>query len=419
MLKLFNIKSVTGDAALIFISSLLASAFTFSLHMLMAKKLDVHSYGVVNVLLESGSLVVMMADMGLTVAFINLYARYKRECRLNDIAILDSIVALLRIVIGGISAILVVIYFAKSREYHQAVYLSVVVSLCACIEALNQHYFSYLQCVQQHKKLAMLRIGLPLLRLSLIGAFAFINVLSVKMAVIVYGLSAVVFYLATRPNFITYKNIRLTACRVVLKDIISVATWTSSSSIIVILIMKLDIFLLATFASPAEIAIYAVAQKYASVATIVSSALATVLMPKAASIENKDQLKKYLKSSMRISVLFAIPIIVLGVGADLFLPILFGAHYDKAAVISMLLIFSYLFGVFVNPLSYVFYNLGLSKMLTRVNFIQLVIAILVGALYVHTYGAIAVAISNIVTRMLGAALIACIFIRQLRVNFWK
>lgn len=387
--------------------------------MLMARNLDVHSYVVVNVLLESGSLVVMMADMGLTVAFINLYARYKREGRQDHIVMLDSIVALLRIVIGGVSAILVVIYFVKSREYHQAVYLAVVVSLCACIEALNQHYFSYLQCVQQHKKLAMLRIGLPLLRLILIGAVAFINTLSVKIVIIFYSFSAVIFYLATRPNFSINKSISFPICRIVFQDIVSVATWTSSSSIIVILTMKLDIFLLATLASPVETAIYAVAQKYASVATIVSSALSTVLMPKAASIENKDQLKKYSKSSISISAFFAVPVIALGVGAELFLPILFGAYYDKAAVVSMLLIFSYLFGVFVNPLSYVFHNMGLSKMLTRVNFIQLMIAILMGALYVPTYGAIAVAISNIVTKMLGAGLIAFIFIKKTRVNFAK
>ena len=402
------------NTGLVFVSSIVASALTFLTHVVLARNLSVENYGALNVLLESLSTVIMLGDMGTTVALINLYVKYKKNGRDDHIAFLVKAIALIKFAIGLVSSFVIVGYLLFTKKLQVEYWLLGIAFGCACFEVLYQNLLALYQCRETHTRLAFFRIMLPGVRLGAIALLTLTGTLDLYSATFLYGI-AVLATLA--PMFISSQKWPSAWSRFLVKDynsdvisdIKSVVRWTSLSSFVVVLLMKMDIFFLLSLSSSTEVGIFSTAQKYAAVGSIISSALSVVLMPRAAHIENSDGLRKYVRSSFQVSLLFAVPVLALAFAADHLLIRFFGQQYQHAVVIAQWLTFSFAVGLVINPLSYIFYNLGCAKYLTYMNFTQLILAACVNFALVPTYGALGPGISNLITRILGALFILWVY----------
>lgn len=402
------------STGLVFVSSIAASAFTFLTHVFLARNLTVESYGVVNVLLESLSTVIMFGDMGTTVALINLYVRYKREGNEERVTFLAKTIALIKLAIGLISSAVIVAYLTLTKKLDVENWLIAVGFGCACFEVLYQYFLALYQCREAYLKLAFYRVVLPGFRLAGIAFLIITGSFSLYSAIFLYSIVVVVtlllMFFGTKNRKDAWASFRTAFyCEQVLADIKSVTRWTSLSSLVVVLLMKMDIFFLLSLSNSTQVGIFSTAQKYAAVGTIISSALSAVLMPRAAHIENSQALRQYVRSSFQVSMLFAAPVFVLIFMAKYLLVQFFGQQYQQSIIIAQWLTFSFAIGLIINPLSYVFYNLGCAKYLTYMNVAQLVLAVCVDLALVPAYGALGPGIANLVTRVLGAAFILWVY----------
>jgi len=402
------------STGLVFVSSIAASALTFLTHVFLARNLTVESYGIVNVLLESLSTVIMLGDMGTTVALINLYVKYRKSGNEERIAFLVKAIALIKLVIGLISSILIAGYLVYTKKLVVEYWLLVAGFGCACLEVLYQNLLALYQCREAHVQLAFYRVVLPAVRLSAIAILTVTGMLGLYSAIFLYSVAVIATLVGMVFSTMDWKSVWASFQNAfyyeqVISDIKSVTRWTSVSSLVVVLLMKMDIFFLLSLSTNTQLGIFSTAQKYAAVGTIISSALSVVLMPRAAHIENAQALRQYVRSSLQVSLLFAAPVLVLALAANYLLVNFFGQQYQQSVIIAQWLTFSFAIGLIVNPLSYVFYNLGCAKYLTYMNVAQFILAVCVNFALVPSQGALGPGISNLMTRIVGAAIILWVY----------
>lgn len=412
-------KNLFRNTSWVFISSLVASGFTFLTHIFLARNLTIASYGAVNVLMESLSTVIMLADMGTTVALINLLVKYKKNSQHEEAAFLVKAIAVLKLLIGSLSSFIVLGYLIFAGRVAVGLWLLVTLFGCACLEALYQNWLALFQCREEHFKLAIYRVVLPALRLIAVALLALTGTITLYNALLLYSLSVIVtlgvmYFRSANRGRLVRGFLETTYQSTVVLDIKDVARWTSLSSLMVVLVMKMDIFLLVSLSNSTEIGVFSTAQKYAAIGTVISSALSVVLMPRAAHVTDKASLNEYVRSALQTAMLFAAPVLVLAALANHLLVHFFGQQYHSSVVVAQWLTVSFALGLLVNPLSYVFYNLGYAKYLTYMNVSQFVLAFATSFMMVPTLGALGSSMSNFVTRVFGAAFILLVFVFKIK-----
>lgn len=418
-----SLPKIYSSAGWAFLSSVTASALTFLLHIFLARSLSVSSYGSVAVVLEFLAVVIMLADMGLTVALINLYVRYTKANRDADAEFLVKAITVLKLSMAIVASGGIAIYSSQTEGLELEFWILIFAFFCAYVEVAYQNILVLLQSRELFKQLALYRVALPILRV--VGIFWLLKTghMSKTSAILLYAASSVV---AFSLMFITADRTIVGLKKTfwsrnwhpeVIKDLKEFVRWTSLASVVVVFTMKMDTFLLLSLTSSTEVGLYSAAQRLAGLGTVVSSALSVVLMPRAAHINTQAELNAYVRSALMISLLFAGPVVVAGCMAEQLMELIFGANYTGSADVAALLIASFVLGVIVNPLSYVFYNQGYARYLTYLNMAQFAVGLMISSLLIPNLGALGAGISSLTTAFLGFIFIIWNFYSRLRPRF--
>jgi O-antigen/teichoic acid export membrane protein len=180
---------------------------------------------------------------------------------------------------------------------------------------------------------------------------------------------------------------------------------TQIASICVIATAKIQFFLMDVLSDSAQLGAFAAAHRYSMVASILTVAATTVLMPLAAAVDSRAAFDRYRSASWRLSACLAFPVLALVLFADPILPLLFGTEFDVAVVPAQIMLLGLVLSMFVTPLSYTFYNASAAPALAWLNAGQLVFSCVVGLLLIPTYGAIGAAWVSLGVNVLGLAVI--------------
>ena len=117
MSKTQNIsKKLTGDTGLAILSSILASGINFLIHIILARNLSIEDYGSINLTLEVISSVILMADMGTTVALINLYIKYRASEAHDKALFLLQATAIIKISIAATASTIAATYLTSTQD---------------------------------------------------------------------------------------------------------------------------------------------------------------------------------------------------------------------------------------------------------------------------------------------------------------
>ena len=362
----------------------------------------------------------MLADMGLTVALINLYVRYTSANRTADAEFLVKAITIAKLSMAILASAGIAVYASQAEKFDLDLWILVFALFCTSVEVAYQNVLALLQSRESFKQLALYRVALPALRVVGILWLLQTGSMSKTDAILCYALSSVVVFVLmyfTVDHTVTGLRQIFTSQKwrpEVIADLKEFVRWTSLASVIVVFTMKMDTFLLLSLSTNTEVGLYSAAQRLAGLGTVVSSALSIVLMPRAAHVKTRAEIDAYVRSAVRISLLFAGPVVVVGCASEQVIRLLFGAHYTASAGVAGLLIGAFVLGVIVNPLSYVFYNQGYARYLTYLNLAQFVVGLSISSILIPKLGALGAGISSLTTAALGFVFIIWIFYGRLR-----
>jgi O-antigen/teichoic acid export membrane protein len=97
--------------------------------------------------------------------------------------------------------------------------------------------------------------------------------------------------------------------------------------------------------------------------------------------------------------------VLLEIVSPLVIGILFGKAYEHAVPVFGILLVSYMFGIVINPISLIYYQVNRAYVLTLVNWGQLLIGYFCNLILIPPYGANGAAVSSLLLHIFSSAVI--------------
>jgi len=197
-------------------------------------------------------------------------------------------------------------------------------------------------------------------------------------------------------------------------EIFHFSKWILLSYVASVISSRLDIFLLQRYHGSEAVGLYAAAQQLAMLLPLFIGAITTALLPRISKMKSRDEFSGYLKRVMFGSItmaLLATPLLLL---APLVVRIIFGVQYVDTALYLQILAFGYLFALIANPVSLVFYARDKPKVLTALNYFNLVIITALFFLIIPKFGALGAALCFAFNNFLAMALIIPLAINEIK-----
>ena len=188
------------------------------------------------------------------------------------------------------------------------------------------------------------------------------------------------------------------------------------SSVIVMVIQRLDIWLLGIFATRDQIGVYNAASRFALPLVMLLGATTAALWPRAAAVTATSDVRALLGRTVRLSLLVAFVALVYAVWVPQLAPALFGANYSGSILLGQLLSLRYVLAILSAPLGVIGYSLGLVRVYWLVNLLQLATVLTINLVLLPRIGAVGSAIAYLANELVGLAVVGTLTWRRLAVS---
>lgn len=413
----------------VFLSKSTSQGTLFILNVLIARTLLPESYGLWVTMINTLMLLSQLSDLGINTGYIRFGSTYLKES--TKLRVVHRLVLRIKfyiclaiIVIGLLFSKPLTVWLFKSTEYQLLIILAVIGSFCL---SLFGYLVSFLQIKQWFYLLSKIEVVNNLIRVILIVVLLTTGVVKIDIYILIYCLVPLLIYL-----FCYFKFMRSEVCveieerrlyeNQIAKDLIQFIRWVVISSFSVMLISRIDVYIIQYYYSTYEVGLYGSASQLAMIFPLITTSLTTVLLPKVSQMTQSQELDKYIRSIFKfIPAIVVFFVLIILFSHDL-LSIVYGEQYHGVEDIFRILLFGTIIGTIINPISLVFYAIRKEKVLTILNVIQLLIALALNLILVPKFSIVGAAIANTAIRVIGGGYILSfcyIYIRQLKLKEYK
>jgi O-antigen/teichoic acid export membrane protein len=351
------------------------------------------------------TLLLSLADSGLSNSVVNLINRKGISSQTETNKYLK---AGLSIRLGlGIFISLTGFFFAKYLSidiYHNPALRELFIFAFLGVTILGLH--SYISTIYQTKNNFIRRtkyqISTSVIRvLGLLIMFIISEHFSIKNAFIIYVFSPLLVMIFHFKEIITIVKQPLSIADFKLKSktIFNFSKWLFLSMIAVLLISRIDQFMLLKMVPPEEAGYYAIATQLIMILPLITESLTTVLLPKVSNL-NTD-LQKYRQQILKRIGPISIFILILIPIAKYLILIIFGNSYAPAIPIFQILVIGFSLDITINLLSLVFYSTSKVWYLTILNYIQLITVIIGNIILIPHFHSVGAAVSATLVRVIA------------------
>jgi O-antigen/teichoic acid export membrane protein len=185
----------------------------------------------------------------------------------------------------------------------------------------------------------------------------------------------------------------------------SFALFNLLSTVIVLVTMRADVWLMGVFLDQSQIGIYSVATRFTLPLTIVLGALNTALWPRASALSSATGTVALLRKTLRMGFLVSLAGVVYALIGPLVAPWLFGAQYASSVLLAQILCLRYCLAILYTPIGVIGYSFGLVRAYWWINLLQLVPVVVINVLLLPVYGPVGSALALIANEIVGFVLV--------------
>lgn len=191
------------------------------------------------------------------------------------------------------------------------------------------------------------------------------------------------------------------------------ASYNLISTVIVMLILRADVWLMGVFLDQNQIGLYFSASRFSLPLSMVLTAINAALWPRASACLTVQQTKNLLIQTFRLSALVAAAATVYAVVVPLFAPFLFGQEYVASTTIGQFLSFRYAIAILICPVGVIGYSFGLVRVYWWINCIQLAVVVSIAAWLLPKIGPLGAALALIANELIGVLIVGALLLRRL------
>jgi O-antigen/teichoic acid export membrane protein len=233
-----------------------------------------------------------------------------------------------------------------------------LVFLALPLLTIHGFFVTALQARQRFERLALATLYKNALRLVLIGALVVLGMLDVQSALwsllLGAGIAMGLAMATAGIGFLSTPGIDWS----VVREIFDVNKWMALAAI-GLLGARIDIAMLAHLSDPAEAGFYAAALQLCLIITLVSTALVTVLLPKAAEMTDPIVIRAHFRRALKWLWLGAVGTALIVPLTPFLVPLALGQAYTPVVVPLNFLVASAMLALVCNPALMVHFSLGL------------------------------------------------------------
>lgn len=403
-----KLKSKTAkDSILTLSGNLIAQFLSLFVIIIVSRFLSVAEYGIYSILNNISSFVQDMADMGMNGAITRFVAEFRANDELekeNQVICYSIKRKLINLVIVFILLVLcakpIASYWLHDSSKYQYIYL--IILTCA-FSLLVSALRSILQGRLEFKRYFISVVVWNFVWAGTIVLMAFLNNLTVVSSIIAGVVSGAINLI------LCIKLVGIDISKVICTKVINeevknkfnnFGNWMLLWALFAILQSKLDVFMLASFATAEQVSYYDIASKVIKPVLMVVSAYAQVLNPQFASMDSnklKERIKAVAKFIGLISAVIIVGIVLVGPVINL----VFGHKYDNSIIPAQMLLFAIIFYVWTVPFNSALYALNKPFIFTLAAFIGLIVTAIGDYLLLGEYGAKGAAFTFIAAQIVG------------------
>lgn len=400
--QLYRQSGTARDLLRVLSGNIMAQGLAFLAVILVSRDLGPARYGEFALLIAIFTFITQLSDFGTSTSYVTHLSR-RREQRarvLGTVLIFKLLAGTLLAALMWVLAPQISQYFFERDAYASYFRLAAPALL---FHALLGTLVAHCQALEQFRLYNLLNVAHHGLRcLSIVTVLLVADAhLHFSVFVYIYFFAAAIVTLSIVWRF----NIIFVFEWLTIRAIYQLGFWIFLSSIAVLIMMRIDMVMLKKLAGAEQVGLYSVASNVAMALPLVTMSLTATLMPKMAELMEGATIRAFVVRVMRhtkyvlaVSVLLQLlsPLLIYGV---------FGAAYANSVPVLVVLVLSYMFGVIVNPISLIYYQIGKSFMLTAVNWAQLLIGYGCNLLLIPALGATGAAISSLTLHIFSSSVI--------------
>lgn len=294
----------------------------------------------------------------------------------------------------------------------------------------------YFQSLKRFDKNAIINVGQTLISLLGIGILAALQIWSVRAVVIVSviasAVGALAFLLAVPRLALVGRGSVPSSVHEVFRKIwrnplsshpahpvqasdtpTTFARYNLASTVIVLLILRMDVWLMGVFLDQSQIGIYNAATRFTAPLAIVLTAIGGALWPRASSQQTVEQVVLLMRKTFQLSVALGIVAAVYAMLFPYFAPLLFGRDFAESRLLAQILCFRYAIAIMIAPVGVIGYSLGMVRVYWIINLTQLCAVVLLNMIFLPTLGPLASALALLANEVLGFTLAGAVLWKRI------
>lgn len=386
------------QSSITFLGTFLNALFGAIFYILCARFLGPANFGVLSVAILTLTLLSDIGDLGTNTGLVNFVARYKD---IDEIKTRQFLKFGLKMKIA-IWVLIVIIGFILSPFLASTLFgkLELITPLRIVFVGVGSLLiFSFiihaLQGLQKYWQWSFIQTATNALRLGIIVVIFFVGVMTVENTLWVYITVPIIgFVVGLRwlPKFLIAKNENTIA-----REFLKYNKWVALFVLVSAISSRLDTFISARLLTATELGLYSAANQVVKIVPQIVVAIGTVIAPKMASMENINELKRYLFKTQAL-VLGISFLGMLSIPVVLFLiPVVFGISYGGVGSIFIILFLGMLIFLISVPIhNAVIYYFSNPKVFFYLGLGHLLLIATLGSYLISRYGAIGGAYSVLV-----------------------
>jgi len=384
-------------------SNAIATGIGFVVNIIIARSLPVQAYGVFGTLAVILSMLPMILDMGLGTAIVRFACVEDDDSR----AVILNSVNLFKFC-AGLFLTLLSIACAKPLSnllFNESTYTSSlrIVFIGAFFQQLAFTFQSFLQTRPTLTLYTSFNLLPAAVKLLLFATAVTFGVVTLKLAMVFFSICSLVAFVWG--IFLFRERLRLQFDRDLLKKLLLFSRWVAVSTILSVVLTRVDIFMLNKLADKLQLGYYYAAFQLAFVFPIITMSLTNTLLPKVSALSTVKQQREYVRRIVRFAPLVAVGYVLVAEAAQWLLPLCFGARYQQAVMPFICLLSVFMLGMIITPLGMIVYPLNKPHLHVYLFGVQIAVNIAVDYLMIPGYGAVGAAMGTVAAKLLGALMI--------------
>ena len=419
------------DVLVLIVPQVVSVLSAFVTSMLIARGLGPSGIGKYALILSVSGVAASLSDLGIGQTAIRFASR---AAALQDTPAQMAVLRWafrLRIVFSlVVTALLVVLApdlaeLWKSPDLTPLMRIGLLGGIFAALASIPSIYY---QSLKQFGRNAAINVGQTVMALAGVGLIAYLQLWSVQNVVIVTviaaGVGAVVFLLSIPRIALVGRGPVPTSAREVFKKIwknplsggtssplqeddspTTFARFNLASTLIVLVILRLDVWLMGVFLESSDVGIYSIAMRFATPMSMLLTAIGGALWPRASAQLNLDDIRTLMRKTFRLSISLGLLSTIYAVFVPILAPLLFGEAFEGSTLLGQVLCLRFAIAIVILPVGVIGYSLGMVRIYWLVNLIQLIVVVAINISLLPILGPLAAALALLVSELIAVVMV--------------